>query len=180
MQDSNQFLPTPHPTRRTLLKAAGAGGALLMSVQLPLLATKAFAAPEGAARATFNAVVRIGSDDVVTLVMPRAEMGQGVYTALSMMIAEELEVDLARVRLEHAPADDKLYGRPDVGVQVTGGSGSVRTAWLPMRQAGATARTMLVAAAAQTWGVDPAACTAKDGSVARVPLYAFSFGQVAR
>lgn len=165
MQDSNQFLPTPHLTRRTLLKAAGAGGALLMSVQLPLLATKAFAAPEGAARATFNAVVRIGSDDVVTLVMPRAEMGQGVYTALSMMIAEELEVDLARVRLEHAPADDKLYGRPDVGVQVTGGSGSVRTAWLPMRQAGATARTMLVAAAAQTWGVDPAACTAKDGSV---------------
>ena len=98
MQDSNQFLPTPHPTRRTLLKAAGAGGALLMSVQLPLLATKALAAPEGAARATFNAVVRIGSDDVVTLVMPRVEMGQGVYTALSMMIAEELEVDLARVR----------------------------------------------------------------------------------
>jgi isoquinoline 1-oxidoreductase beta subunit len=153
----------PGVTRRSWLKAAGAGGALLLTVQLPLAATKAVA--KGAPPATFSAVVRIGADDVVTLVMPRVEMGQGTYTALPMLIAEELEVDLARVRLEHAPADDKLYGRPDVGVQVTGGSNSIRTAWLPMRQAGAAARLMLVSAAAQAWGVDVSACKTHNGSV---------------
>lgn len=165
MQDSPRLLSSPQLTRRALLKATGAGGALLLTVQLPLAATKAVAAPKDAPRATFNAVVRVGADDVVTLVMPRVEMGQGTYTALSLLIAEELEVDLARVRLEHAPADDKLYALPGAGVQVTGGSNSVRTAWLPMRQAGAAARMMLVAAAAQAWGVDAAACKAENGSV---------------
>jgi isoquinoline 1-oxidoreductase beta subunit len=157
MQDTLQL------TRRTMLKAAGVGGALLLTVQLPLAATKAVA-PSGAP-ATFNAVVRIGADDVVTLVMPRVEMGQGTYTAVPMLIAEELEVDLAKVRLEHAPADDKLYALPGAGVQVTGGSNSIRTAWLPMRQAGAAARMMLVAAAAQTWGVEAGACKAENGVV---------------
>jgi isoquinoline 1-oxidoreductase subunit beta len=165
MQVYDPDIPAPQLARRTFLKAAVAGGALLLSVELPLMATKAVAASGDPSSATLSAVVRIGADDVVTLVMPRVEMGQGTYTALSMLIAEELEVDLARVRLEHAPADDKLYGRPDNGVQVTGGSNSVRTAWLPMRQAGAAARLMLVAAAAQVWGVDAASCTAKDGSV---------------
>lgn len=120
---------------------------------------------QNAPPATFNAVVRISDDDVVTLVMPRVEMGQGTYTALPMLIAEELEVNLARVRLEHAPADDKLYALPGGNVQVTGGSNSIRTAWLPMRQAGAAARSMLVSAAAQTWGVEACACKAHNGSV---------------
>lgn len=153
----------PHVSRRSLLKAAGVGGALLLTVQLPMAATKAVA--RNAPPATFNAVVRIGADDVVTLVMPRVEMGQGTYTAVPMLIAEELEVDLARVRLEHAPADDKLYALPGGNVQVTGGSNSIRTAWLPMRQAGAAARMMLVSAAAQTWGVEASACNAHNGSV---------------
>ena len=157
-------------SRRNLLKATGAGGALLLTVQLPLLATKAMAAaPQDEVPATFNAVVRIGADDVVTLVMPRVEMGQGTYTALSMLIAEELEVDLAEVRLEHAPADDKLYALPGSSVQVTGGSNSVRTAWLPMRQAGAAARLMLVSAAAQNWSVEASASRAEDGSVIHTP-----------
>ena len=165
MQDID-LLTRVRLSRRSLLKVTGAGGALLLTVQLPLLAAKAMAAaPTDETPVTFNAVVRIGADDVVTLVMPRVEMGQGIYTALSMLISEELEVDLAKVRLEHAPADDKLYGRPDTGVQVTGGSGSVRTAWLPMRQAGAAARMMLVAAAAQTWGVQASTCKAENGSV---------------
>ncbi|GAA5233604.1 xanthine dehydrogenase family protein molybdopterin-binding subunit [Verticiella sediminum] len=169
MQDA-ELLSRVRLSRRSLLKAAGAGGALLLSVQLPLLAKKAIAAePEDAAPTTFNAVVRIGADDVVTLVMPRVEMGQGTYTAVPMLIAEELEVDLAQVRLEHAPADDKLYALPGGGVQVTGGSNSVRTSWLPMRQAGAAARMMLVAAAAQAWGVDASACRAETGSVVHTP-----------
>lgn len=166
MQDITEVLSRVQLSRRSLLKAAGGGGALLLTVQLPLLATKAMAAePNESAPASFNAVVRIGADDVVTLVMPRVEMGQGTYTALPMLIAEELEVDLATVRLEHAPADDKLYALPGGGVQVTGGSNSVRTSWLPMRQAGAAARMMLVSAAAQSWRVEASACRAENGSV---------------
>lgn len=165
MQDTTELLSRVQLSRRSLLKAAGAGGALLLTVQLPLVATKAFAESKDAASATFSAVIRIGADDVVTLVMPRVEMGQGIYTAMSMLIAEELEIDLDKVRLEHSPANDKLYGRPDTGVQITGGSNSVRTAWLPMRQAGAAARMMLISAAAQTWGVEASACKAENGSV---------------
>lgn len=165
MQDSTELGSSPRFSRRSFLKAAAAGGALLLSVELTLPSAKAVAAPGDAGSETFNAVVRIGADGVVTLVMPRVEMGQGTYTSLPMLIAEELEVDLAQVRLEHAPANDKLYALPGAGVQITGGSNSVRTAWLPMRQAGAAARMMLVSAAAQGWGVDPAACTAKDGAV---------------
>lgn len=165
MSDTTELLSRIQLSRRGLLKAAGAGGALLLTVQLPFAATKAVSASANASQAAFNAVVRIGADNVVTLVMPRVEMGQGTYTALSMLIAEELEVDLARVRLEHAPADDKLYALPGAGVQITGGSNSVRTAWQPMREAGAAARMMLVAAAAQTWGVEASACKAESGSV---------------
>jgi len=156
-------------SRRTFLKAAGVGGALLLSVDLPLPFSRALAANGGRTNATFNAVVRIDTDDVVTLVMPRVEMGQATYTSLPMLIAEELEVDLARVRLEHAPPDDRLYAPTPGGQQITGGSDSVRTAWLPMRRAGAAARMMLVAAAAQTWGVEPAQCTARNGSVMHTP-----------
>jgi len=148
-------------TRRSLLKAAAAGGALLLNVEFALDA----AAAADPAQTTLNALIRIAADDVVTLVMPRVEMGQGTYTSLSLLIAEELEVDPARVRLEHAPPNDKLYGRPGWGIQVTGGSTSVSTSWLPLRQAGAAARTMLVAAAAQVWGVEPEGCRAASGSV---------------
>lgn len=154
-----------HVSRRSLLKAVGAGGALLLTVQIPLFAAKATAQTQGEGSASLSALVRIDADSVVTLVMPRAEMGQGIYTALSMLIAEELEVDLSTVRLEHAPANDKLYGRPDIGVQLTGGSNSVRTAWLPVRRVGAAARMMLVSAAAQTWGVEVSECKAEQGSV---------------
>lgn len=152
-------------SRRALLQAAGAGGALLLSVQLPLAAAKTLAAPGAAAPATINAFVRIHANDIVTLVMPRVEMGQGTYTSLSMLLAEELEVDPERVQLEHAPANDKLYAPTQGGQQVTGGSDSVRSAWLPMRQAGAAARTMLIAAAAQAWEVEASTCTANNGAV---------------
>ena len=95
--------------------------------------------------------------------MPYVEMGQGTYTSIPMLIAEELEVDLKQVRLEHAPPNDKLYMNPLLGVQATGNSNAIRGAWQPLRQAGATARTMLVAAAAKRWNVDPASCRAQSG-----------------
>jgi CO/xanthine dehydrogenase Mo-binding subunit len=116
-----------------------------------------------------NAWIRIGPDGRVTLVMNQVEMGQGTYTSMPMLLAEELEVGLNQVRLEHAPPDDKLYANPFFGDQETGGSSSVRAFYEPLRRAGATARTMLVAAAAQTWDVDPASCRAKQGVVTHMP-----------
>src|SRR6185369_2308770 len=103
------------------------------------------------------------------LTMPYVEMGQGTYTSIPMLIAEELEVDLKQVRLEHAPPNEKLYANPLIGVQATGNSNAIRGAWQPLRQAGATARTMLVSAAARRWNVDPASCRAQSGEVLHVP-----------
>jgi isoquinoline 1-oxidoreductase beta subunit len=107
----------------------------------------------------FDAWVRIGSDGAVTLILAKSEMGQGVMTALPMILAEELEVDWAKVRIEQAPTDPKVY---DLG---TGGSSSVRTSWLPLRQAGAAAREMLIQAAAKVWNVNPVTCRAEKGAV---------------
>jgi isoquinoline 1-oxidoreductase beta subunit len=153
-------------SRRDFLKAgAAAGGGLLLSFALDC-------AEGDAAAGTFapNAFIRIDRDGAVTLVMPQVEMGQGTYTSMPMLIAEELEVELSKVRLEHAPADDKLYGNPILrSSQTTGGSTSVRAFWEPLRRAGATARNLLVAAAAQTWGVDVDACRAEKGEVIHVP-----------
>ena len=130
-------------SRRGFLQAgAAAGGGFMLSLRLPLAGRDAVAA-EGAFAP--NAFVRIGNDGGVVLVMPYVEMGQGTYTSVSMLIAEELEVDLAQVRVEHAPADPKRYGNPLLGgIQATGNSNAMRGAWQPLRQAGAVARTMLV------------------------------------
>jgi len=116
-----------------------------------------------------DAFIRIAPSGQVTFVIPRVEMGQGTYTSLSMLIAEELEISLADVRLEHAPADDVLYRDPVIGSQITGASASIRGAWLPMRKAGATCRTLLVNAAAQSWNVDASTCKAVDGTVTHLP-----------
>jgi isoquinoline 1-oxidoreductase beta subunit len=155
-------------TRRTFLAAgAAAGGGLLLSVSLPALTCDAKAADAG----TFapNAFVRIGRDGQVTLIMHKVEMGQGTYTSMPMLLAEELEVDLSQVRLEQAPPSDELYAEPLFGVQETGGSTSVRGNWERLRQAGATARSLLVAAAAQTWKVDANSCHAARGEVIHGP-----------
>ena len=152
-------------SRRAFLKAgAAAGGGLLLSFALDC-------AEGDAAAGTFapNAFIRIDRDGAVTMVMPQVEMGQGTYTSMPMLIAEELEVELSKVRLEHAPADDQLYSNPIIKFQVTGGSTSVRGFWEPLRRAGATARVMLIAAAAQTWGVDADSCRAEKGEITHVP-----------
>jgi isoquinoline 1-oxidoreductase subunit beta len=151
-------------SRRGFLRAsATASGGLLLSLSLP------FAHREGLAAAsdTFepNAFIRIGGDGQIVLTMPYVEMGQGTYTAIPMLIAEELEVDLKQVLLEHAPPNEKLYVNPLLGVQATGNSNAIRGSWQPLRKAGATARTMLVAAAAKRWNVDPASCRAQSGEV---------------
>ncbi|CAH2898528.1 MAG: Uncharacterized aldehyde oxidase, molybdopterin-binding subunit [uncultured Paraburkholderia sp.] len=138
-------------SRRTFLKfgvsvGAAAGGGLLLGFSLP-------------------AVSQDQKAGKVTLVIPKVEMGQGVYTSIPMLLAEELEVPLDTVTLDHAPPDEKLFTDPLLGGQITGGSTSIRYAWEPMRRAGATARTLLVAAAAQQWQVDAASCHAQNGQV---------------
>ena len=112
-----------------------------------------------------NAFIRINPQGVTTLVMPQTEMGQGIYTAVAMILAEELDADYAAIVLEHAPANEKLYANPIFGIQATGGSTSVRAFWKPLRTAGATARAMLVQAAAKQWQVDPSSCTTANGEV---------------
>ncbi|WP_288251446.1 molybdopterin cofactor-binding domain-containing protein [uncultured Hydrogenophaga sp.] len=117
-----------------------------------------------------NAFVSISADNTVTLTMARVEMGQGIYTALAQLIAEELEVPLTQVRFAHAPPDAARYGNPRTGGgQITGGSNSIMGAWEPMRLAGATARVMLVQAAALTWKVPEHECIAREGSVFHIP-----------
>ena len=165
---ATEALRGPGFSRRTFLSAgAAAGGGLLLSVSLPALTRNADAADTS----TFapNAFVRIGRDGQVTLMMHKVEMGQGTYTSMPMLLAEELEVDLSQIRLEHAPPSDELYAEPLFGVQQTGGSTSVRGNWEPLRRAGATARMLLVAAAAQTWKVDANACQAARGEVIHTP-----------
>src|SRR5580704_15501587 len=148
--------------RRLLQVGAAAGGGLLLSLGLP--SGKAGAAEDFAP----NAFIRIGSDGQIVFTMSYVEMGQGNYTAIPMLIAEELDVNLKQVRLEHAPPNEKLYANPMLGVQATGNSNAIRSAWKPLREAGATARTMLVAAAAKRWNVDPASCRAQSGEVMHV------------
>ena len=150
-------------SRRALLKATGA------SLVVGFWSSPAHAASAPAsAPYVANAFVTIGADDSVTLTMPKIEMGQGTYTAIPMLLSEELEVDLAKVKLRHAPPDAKTFGIP-YGDQFTGGSTSVRTMYKPMRQAGAAARMMLIQAAADQWKVEPAACFAENGQVIHRP-----------
>jgi isoquinoline 1-oxidoreductase beta subunit len=140
----------------------------MLSLNLPFANGAAEAA--GADGFAPNAFIRIAGDGQVVLTMPSVEMGQGTYTSIPMLIAEELEVDLKQVRLEHAPPDEKRYGNPLLGgIQATGNSNAIRAAWQPLRQAGAIARTMLVSAAAKRWGVDPASCRAHAGEVLHEP-----------
>ena len=129
-------------SRRTfLVTGAAAGGGLLLGFYLP---TRIDAKAQAISNEVFrpNAFVGIRPDDSITLVMPQVEMGQGTYTSLPMLIAEELEVDLTKVSLEAALPDDKLYANPLIGFQVTGGSTSVMAWWEPLRRTGATARVM--------------------------------------
>ncbi|MET4624260.1 isoquinoline 1-oxidoreductase beta subunit [Bradyrhizobium sp. I1.8.5] len=157
-----------HVSRRTLVTAGLAGG-FLLAFHLPLraLAPNEPVQPPDATEGKFapNAFIRIDQAGHTTLVMPQVEMGQGVYTAIAMILAEELDADFSHVTLEHAPPNDKLYGNPVFGLQVTGNSNSIRAWWTQLRKAGAGARAMLVQAAAQQWQVDPASCTAANGEV---------------
>ena len=150
-------------TRRAFLKTGAAGGAaLVVGFRFSVDAL----AQEGQQKKKanpFDAWIHIDTNGTVTLITAKSEMGQGALTALPMILAEELEVDWNGVRVEQAPTDPSIY---DHG---TGGSGSVAGSWLPLRQAGAAAREMLIRAAATAWNVEPATCRAEKGFIVHGP-----------
>jgi isoquinoline 1-oxidoreductase beta subunit len=147
--------------RSFLINSAAAGGGFMLSLSLPL-GTSHAAASEGF---TPNAFVKITADGQIVLTMPYVEMGQGTYTSIPMLIAEELEVSLTQIQLEHAPPNEKLYANPMLGVQATGNSNAIRGAWKPLREAGAAARIVLTEAAARRWGVEATECRAEAGEI---------------
>jgi isoquinoline 1-oxidoreductase beta subunit len=153
-------------TRRDFLKAGGlATGALVLGFALPERG-RAAAAPATAtgARTQVNAYVKLGTDGLVTMIVPKAEMGQGVYTGYAQILADELDVDWANVRVESAPVD-AVYNAPFAPIQFTGGSMSVMTGFEVLRHAGAAARAMLVAAAAAELGVPADGLRTENGAV---------------
>ncbi|HEY4113567.1 MAG TPA: molybdopterin cofactor-binding domain-containing protein [Rhizomicrobium sp.] len=160
--------PAQIPSRRMLLKGGIAGG-LVLAFHLPVaraaLVNDSEGVPPEPGPFAPNAFIRIDTTGKTTLVLPQVEMGQGVYTSIPMILAEELDADWHQVALEHAPPDEKLYANPAFGVQATGNSNSIRAFWKPLRTAAAAARAMLVQAAAQQWRVDPASCEAANGQV---------------
>jgi isoquinoline 1-oxidoreductase subunit beta len=159
----------PGLSRRKFMQVgAAAGGGLMLSLSLPFANGEARAAGEDGFAP--NAFIRIHNDGQVILVMPYVEMGQGTYTSIPMLIAEELEMGLDQVRVEHAPPNEKLYGNPLLGgIQATGNSNATGAWWKPLREAGAIARTMLISAAAKRWNVDPGSCRAQEGEVLHAP-----------
>ena len=165
--------------RRDFLKiSVAASGGLLIGFQFPGI--RALAAEQSSPTSSFmpNAFVRIGTDDRVTVIVNHSEMGQGVYTSLPTLLAEELDADWSKVGYESAPVDPK-YNHPAFGIQMTGGSSSVWSGLEQFRQAGAAARMMLIAAAAQQWNVDAAACRTESGAVFDGSNQKLTYGQLA-
>ncbi|TFW28826.1 xanthine dehydrogenase family protein molybdopterin-binding subunit [Duganella callida] len=157
-------------TRRGFLKVAAAAGGALMVGFWP-------AEGEAAGSAELNAFIAIAPDGTVTLTNPKAEMGQGVYTSLPQLIAEELEIDMNQIVVRHSPPDAKLYGAP-FGDQFTGGSLTIRSLYEPMRQTGAAARMVLIQAAADQWKVSPDSCHAEHGEVVHSSGKRLKYGQL--
>ena len=165
--------------RRQFLKFSLATSAgLMIGLYLPGKGQLALGQERSASVFMPNAFVRIGTDERVTVIVNHSEMGQGVYTALPTLLAEELDADWKKVGFEPAPVDPK-YNHPVFGMQVTGGSSSVWSAFEQFRQAGAAARAMLIAAAAQQWGVNPATLRTESGAVIDRTKRRLTYGRLA-
>jgi isoquinoline 1-oxidoreductase subunit beta len=150
--------------RREFLKKSASGGAgLVIGFYLPGR-YEALAGTPPKDPTAINAWVQIASDDTVKLLIDKSEMGQGISTALTMILADELDLDWKRIKTEFAPAAPQ-YFNPVYGLQGTGGSSSVRGSWEPLAKAGAAAREMLISTAAKRWGVDPGACHTENSAV---------------
>ncbi len=163
--------------RRQFLKfSVAASGGLLIGFYLPAMSTLG-SAQQSANTFMPNAFVRIGTDERVTVIVNHSEMGQGVYTSLPMLLAEELDADWTKVGFESAPVDPK-YNHPAFGMQMTGGSSSVWSGLEQFRQAGGAARAMLIAAAAQQWNTDATTCRTESGAVFDRSNRKLTYGQL--
>lgn len=156
---------TTTPSRREFLKTGAVlTGGLVISFSVPAVRRFARAEPIPAAPFAPNAFLKVGTDDSVTVLLAHSEMGQGIWTTLPMLIAEELDADWSKIRVEHAPAAP-VYAHTVFRMQMTGGSSTTWSEFERYRQAGATARALLVAAAAQRFGVNPTDCRTENGAV---------------
>ena len=162
--------------RHLLQRTAYLGGGLVLALALPGLRGGPRAAT--VSNSQLNAWLRISSDDSITILVDRSEMGQGVYTALPTLLAEELEVDPSRVKIVAAPVGD-AYVNALNGGQITGTSNSISDAWEKLRKAGAQARSMLITAAAHRWRVDSSTCHASTGRITSTAGKSASYGELA-
>ncbi|MGQ3277860.1 MAG: molybdopterin cofactor-binding domain-containing protein, partial [Shinella sp.] len=150
-------------TRRGFL--AGAGLVISVAIAPKFLSAAPTGVPAGGAAelVPMNAFVKIGTDDTVTVLSKHIEFGQGPFTGLATLVAEELDADWSQMRAVHSPTDNKIYANLAFGLQGTGGSSSIANAYEQMRKAGATARAMLIAAAAEEWNVPATEITVEKG-----------------
>ncbi|WP_176052906.1 xanthine dehydrogenase family protein molybdopterin-binding subunit [Paraburkholderia caribensis] len=165
---TTDIVDVQRPSRRTFLKGAGTAAALALTIGFEWAGTsrRAIAAQPPGATFAPNAFLRVGADDSVTVIAKHVEMGQGAYTGIATIVAEELDADWSRVRVESAPADAKRYANLAFGtIQGTGGSSAMANSWTQLREAGATARVMLVTAAAQQWKVPASELRTERGVV---------------
>lgn len=169
--------------RRFLTQGLAAGAGLTLGIRLAAVSGRVSAAPaepSAAPELAPNAFVRIGPDDTVTVIVKHLEMGQGTYTGLPTLVAEELDARWDQVRVEGAPADAQRYNNLFWGpTQGTGGSTSIANSWEQMRKAGAVARQMLVEAAARRWQVDAGEIQVRDGVLSHPGGQQASFGELA-
>ena len=161
-------------TRRDFLKTAGTAGAIALTIgfEWSVSSRRAFAAPVPGTGTAFipNAFLRIGADNRVTVIAKHVEMGQGAYTGIATIVAEELDADWAQIQVESAPADAKRYANLVFGtIQGTGGSSAMSNSWMQLREAGGKARAMLLAAAAKQWKVPVADLTVEKSVVYHAP-----------
>ena len=165
-------------SRRVFCKRSAAAGGLVLAMTLPALGDRSGPRAAAAGGGQLNAWLVIAPDNSITIFVDRSEMGQGVYTALPTLLAEELEIDLAKIKVAAAPVGD-AYINVANGGQITGTSNSVQDAWEKLRTAGAQARIMLIAAAAARWRIDPAECRAANGRVANARGNTLTYGELA-
>jgi isoquinoline 1-oxidoreductase beta subunit len=169
METQKKNITAKNPSRRQFLKdSAALMGGLVIGFYLPMKGGRAYAADAQpkSAKLTYppNAFIRIAQDDSITIVVNKSEMGQGVYTSLPMLIAEELEADWSRISVESAPVA-AVYNHTSFPMQMTGGSSSIPSSWEQLRRVGASGRMLLIRAAAESWGVPVSECRAENSEV---------------
>lgn len=181
-QIENQItnMAAQNPARRKFLKDSTAlMGGLVIGFYLPIKGGRAYAA-DAPPKPVYppNAFIRIANDDSITIVVNKSEMGQGVYTSLPMLVAEELEADWSRISVESAPVA-AVYNHTAFGMQMTGGSSSIPSSWEQLRRVGASGRILLIRAAAQQWGVPESECHAENSQVIHTSGKTVSYGKLA-